>query len=108
MALAVLLLMVAVAVEVVSTALLPRSEGFTNLPWTAAVLSGYAVAIWLLALVVRTMPVSIAYAVWAGLGTALVAVIGHALLGEEMSWLKAVSLSFIVAGVVGLNLAGAH
>jgi small multidrug resistance pump len=62
----------------------------------------------LLAIVVRTLPVSVTYAVWSGLGTAIVAVIGYALLGEQMSWLKAVSLGMIVVGVIGVNLAGAH
>jgi small multidrug resistance pump len=57
---------------------------------------------------VRTMPISVAYAVWSGVGTAIVALIGFAFLGETMGWLKAASLGLIVAGVVGLNLAGAH
>jgi small multidrug resistance pump len=56
--------------------------------------------------VVRTVPVSVAYAVWAGVGTAAVAVAGHVFLGESMTWLKALSLALIVVGVVGLNAAG--
>lgn len=105
---AVLLLLAAIAVEVVSTALLPRTDGFTNPGWAAVVLGGYAVSIWLLSVVVRSISVSVAYAVWSGLGTALVAVIGYLFLGEQIGWLKAVSLALIVVGVVGLNLAGAH
>lgn len=108
MLVAVLLLLAAIAVEVVSTALLPRAEGFTDPLWTAVVLGGYAISIWLLAVVVRTLPVSVAYAVWSGLGTALVAVIGYLFLGEQVGWVKALSLGLIVAGVVGLNLAGTH
>ncbi len=102
------LLVVAIAIEVVSTALLPRTAGFTDLWWSVAVLGGYAVSIWLLAVVVRTISVSTAYAVWSGLGTAIVAVIGYLWLGEQMTALKAASLAMIVVGVVGLNLAGAH
>ena len=64
-------------VEVVATALLPRAEGFTNLWWSLGVIGGYALSIWLLALVVRQIPVSIAYAVWSGIGTAMVAVGAH-------------------------------
>ena len=105
---AALLLVVAILVEVVATAMLPRAEGFTNPTWTVAVVSGYAVSIWLLAIVVRTLPVSIAYAVWSGLGTAVVALIAFLFLGESMTPLKAASLLLIVVGVVGLNLAGAH
>lgn len=105
---AVVLLLAAIGIEVVSTALLPRAQGFTQPGWSAVVLVGYTVSVWLLALVVRTVPVSVAYAVWSGVGTAVVAVIGFAWLGESMSWLKVASLAMIVGGVVGLNLAGAH
>ena len=105
---AALLLVVAILIEVVATALLPRAEGFTNPGWTVAVVGGYAASIWLLAVVVRTLPVSIAYAVWSGLGTAVVAMIAYFFLGESMTVLKAASLTMIVVGVVGLNFAGAH
>jgi small multidrug resistance pump len=102
------LLGIAIVVEVVATALLPRTEGFTSLGWTALVVSGYASSIWLLTVIVRNLPVSVTYAIWAGAGTALVAVVGLVFLGESFTWLKAVSLALIVAGVVGLNLTGAH
>lgn len=105
---AALLLLTAIGVEVVSTALLPRAQGFTQPGWSVVVLGGYTLSVWLLALVVRTMPVSVAYAVWSGVGTAIVAIVGFAFLGESMGWFKAVSLGMIVAGVIGLNLAGAH
>jgi len=106
--LAGVLLIVAIAIEVVCTALLPKADGFSNPLWSAVVLLGYGVSIWLLTVIVRTMPVSVAYAIWSGLGTALVAVVGYAFLGEQLGWVKVVSLSMIVAGVVGLNLVGAH
>lgn len=106
--LAGLLLMLAIAVEVVCTALLPRADGFTDPWWSFVVLAGYGVSIWLLTVVVRTVPVSVAYAIWSGVGTALVAVVGYLFLGEQLGWAKALSLAMIVAGVVGLNLAGAH
>ena len=106
--LAAVLLALAIAIEVAASALLPKAQGFTDPVWSAAVLVGYGVAIWLLTLVVRTMPVSVAYAIWAGAGTALVAVIGYLFLEESFDWIKAVSLAMIVLGVVGLNLTGAH
>jgi small multidrug resistance pump len=105
---AVLLLLAAIGVEVAATALLPRAAGFTQPLWSTVVVAGYALSIWLLAVVVKVMPVSIAYAVWAGLGTAAVAVVGLIFLGESMSWLKVGSLGLIVLGVVGLNLVGTH
>lgn len=70
--------------------------------------AGYGLSIWLLTLIVRVMPVSVAYAIWAGVGTATVAVIGWMFLGEGMSPVKVISLALIVAGVIGLNLVGSH
>jgi small multidrug resistance pump len=105
---AILLLMAAIGFEVGATALLPRAQGFTDVRWSAVVVLGYAISIWLLALVVRTLPISVTYAVWAGVGTAIVALIGFMFLGESMGWLKGASIALIVIGVVGLNLAGGH
>jgi small multidrug resistance pump len=105
---AAVLLMVAIGVEVGATAMLPKAAGFTEPLWSAVVVAGYALSIWLLAVVVKAMPVSVAYAIWAGLGTAAVAVIGFLFLDESMSWLKATSLGMIVLGVVGLNLVSTH
>lgn len=105
---AFLLLGAAIVIEVGATALLPKADGFTHPGWAAVVLAGYGLSIWMLTVVVKQMPVSVAYAVWAGAGTALVAVIGLLFLGEHLNWVKAASLALIVAGVVGLNLTGAH
>ncbi len=108
MLLAAGLLLVAIAVEVVSTAALPRTDGFRDPGWAALVLAGYALAIWLLAIVVQRMPVSVAYAIWAGLGTAAIAVIGVVVLGEPWDMVKLTAIGLIVVGVVLLNLHGVH
>jgi small multidrug resistance pump len=68
------------------------------------VLGGYALSIWLLAVVVRQMSVSVAYALWSGLGTAAIAAIGVLALGERMDAVKLAALSLIIVGVVVLNL----
>ena len=78
------LLVSAIAVEVGATAALPRTHGFRDPLWTVLVLGGYAISIWLLAVVIRHIPVSITYAAWSGLGTAGIAVIGVLLLGERL------------------------
>ena len=108
MGMALVLLMLAIAIEVGATAALPRTEGFTHLVWTPIVLLGYAVSIWLLAIVVRDMPVSVAYAIWSGMGTALIAVVGVTWLGESWDLTKIAALAMIIVGVVVLNLHGAH
>ena len=102
------LLGLAIVVEVGATAALPRTAGFTQPTWSVLVVGGYAVSIWLLALVVRHIPVSVAYAVWSGAGTALVAVAGLAFLGERLDLVKAAGLVAIIGGVVALNLSAAH
>lgn len=101
-------LLAAIGVEVGATTLLPRTRGFHDFPWSLVVLSAYAVSIWLLALVVRQMSVSVAYAVWSGLGTASIALVGAFLLGERLDAVKVLALGMIVAGVVVLNLHAAH
>ena len=108
MGLALGLLMLAIGVEVGATAALPRADGFHDPFWTTVVLGGYILSIWLLALVVREVPVSVAYAIWAGLGTAAIAVIGVVLLGELWDLTKATALALIIVGVVVLNLHTAH
>ena len=103
-----LLLMGAIGVEVAATAALPRTHGFREPFWTVLVLGGYAASIWLLAVVIRHIPVSVTYAVWSGLGTAGIALVGVLLLGERMDLVKVAALLLIMGGVLVLNLHGAH
>ncbi len=71
-------------------------------------LGGYAASIWLLAVVIRHIPVSVTYAVWSGLGTAGIALVGVLVLGERWDLVKGVALLMIIGGVLVLNLHGAH
>ncbi len=102
------LLLLAIAIEVVATAALPRAQGFTDLGWSAFVAGGYLLSIWMLTVVVRRMDVSIAYAIWSGVGTAAIAVIGFLWLGEGMSAAKLGGIALIIVGVVLVNIQGAH
>ncbi len=108
MLIAAALLMVAIATEVFATAALPRADGFTNPGWTAVVVGGYAVSIWLLTVVVKEIPVSVTYAIWAGLGTAAIAVVGVVFLDEPVSPAKIAAIALIIAGVVLLNTQTSH
>ncbi len=105
---ALALLLVAIFTEVLATASLPRTQGFRDPLWSLIVVAGYTLSIYLLSVVVRQIPVSVAYAVWSGIGTAAIAVIGFTFLGEELDAVKVISLAMIVAGVVVLNLHSAH
>jgi small multidrug resistance pump len=97
-------LLAAIGIEVGATTALPRTRGFHDIPWSLLVLGGYALSIWLLAIVVRQMSVSVAYAVWSGLGTAAIAAVGVLALGEKVDAVKLTALALIILGVVVLNL----
>jgi small multidrug resistance pump len=101
------LLALAIAVEVCATLALRTSDGFSKLGPSLFVVAGYATSFWLLSLVLRDISLSTSYAIWSGAGTAALAIIGMAVLGESATALKIASIVLIVVGVIGLNLAGA-
>jgi len=103
-----IVLMAAIVLEVAGTTSMKLSEGFSRLLPSVAIFVCYGLAFVALIYVLKSMDVSVAYAVWAGLGTALIALIGVAYFGESMDWLRGVSLALVVLGVVGLNLSGSH
>jgi small multidrug resistance pump len=105
---ATFLLAVAILSEVAGTIALKYTDGFTRPLPSAVVVGGYALSFWMLALVLKEMPIGLAYAVWAAVGTAMVAAVGILAFGEPAGTLKLLSLGLIIAGVVGLNLAGSH
>lgn len=103
---AFLLLLLAILTEVVGTLALRASDGLSKLGPAAVVVVGYGVSFWLMALALKQIPVGLTYAVWSGLGTALVAIGGVVAFGETMNVMKIASLMVIVAGVAGLSAAG--
>jgi small multidrug resistance pump len=98
----------AIASEVVGTLFLRFTDGFTRPAPSILVIATYAVSLWLTALALRQLEISLAYAVWSGIGTAAVAVIGMAAMGETVNALKLASIVLVIGGVVGLNLSGAN
>lgn len=102
----VLYLAAAIVLEICGTTSLKLSEGFTRIGPTGAVIVCYAASFALLSLALRGIDLSIAYALWSGVGTAIVAAIGIVWLGESAGAWKLLSLGLIVLGVAGLHLAG--
>lgn len=102
------LLVLAIAFEVLGTSLLKATEGFSKLWPTVGCLGGYVAAFLCLALVVKQLPVGVVYAMWAGLGTAAIVAIGVLFLNEPINAIKVAGVSMIIVGVVVLNLGGAH
>ena len=101
-------LVMAIASEVVGTSLLKPSEGFTRLWPSLGSLAAYAVSFVLLARTVELLPVGVVYAMWSGLGTVAIVAIGVTFLGEPLSLAKVVGIALVVAGVIVLNVGGAH
>lgn len=97
-------LILAIVAEVVATSALKSSAGFTRLGPSAVVVFGYGLAFYLLSLVLRTLPVGVAYAIWAGLGIVLVTLVGMIAFGEQPDAPAIAGISLIVAGVVVLQV----
>lgn len=99
-----LLLGTAIVAEVLGTTALRFSGGFTKLWPSMAVVVAYGFSIWLLALTLKHVSLGVTYAVWSGVGTALVACVGFVFLDESVTFIKIASIFVIVAGVGGLYL----
>ena len=80
------------------------SNGFTKVLPSVFVFVFYGICYWLLALALDTIEMSVAYAVWAGLGTVAISIIGVVALKEPINFLKTVGIILIASGVVILEL----
>ncbi|KAA5603264.1 multidrug efflux SMR transporter [Roseospira marina] len=96
----------AIVLEVIGTTSMKLSEGFTRLWPSLGVFACYSASLALLTLALKKWDVSVAYAIWSGLGTALIVIVGMTWFGEALTWMRAVSILLILIGVVGLNLSG--
>lgn len=99
-----LYLSIAIVAEVIATSALKASEGFSRLWPSLIVVAGYGVAFYCLALVLRTVPVGVAYAVWSGAGVALIALIGWLVLKQPLDMAAIVGIGLIVAGVLVIQV----
>ncbi len=99
-----LYLAIAIVAEVIATSALKASEEFTKLVPALVVVFGYGIAFYMLTLVLKTMPVGIAYALWAGLGIVLVAIVSAVIYQQIPDLPAIVGMLLIVAGVIVINL----
>ncbi|MDQ7785596.1 MAG: multidrug efflux SMR transporter [Desulfomonilaceae bacterium] len=99
-----LILACAILLEVAGTTCMKLSEGFTKLTPSVLIFVFYGLSFAALTIALKFIDLSVAYAIWAGVGTALIAVVGIAHFGEPISWTKAISVCLIILGVIGLNL----
>lgn len=96
-------LAIAIVSEVVATSALKAAEDFTRLGPSVLVIAGYASAFYFLSLTLRTIPLGVAYAIWAGAGVALVALVGRVLYHQSLDAAALIGIALIISGVVVLN-----
>ncbi len=95
----------AIVLEVCGTTCMRLSEGFTRVTPSVLIFVFYALSFFLNTFVVRTLGLSVVYAVWSGVGTVLTALIGFLYFKEPATAIKLASIGLIVMGVVGLHAA---
>ena len=97
-------LAIAIAAEVIATTSMKALAGFSRPLPLLLVIVGYSLSFWMLALVVKTIPVGIAYAIWAGLGIVLVSVAAAFMYGQKLDLPAALGMALIIAGVVVIQV----
>jgi small multidrug resistance pump len=99
-----LYLAIAIIAEVIGTSALKASEGFTQLVPSTIVIVGYGTAFYFLSLVLKTIPVGVAYAIWAGIGIVLIAIVSAILFKQIPDLPAIIGMVLIVTGVAVINL----
>ena len=95
---------VAILFETIGTTALKASDGMTRALPALVVVLAYALSFWLLALVLRVIPVGVAYAIWSGLGICFIAMIGWFAFGQRLDAPAMIGIGLIIAGIVVINL----
>ncbi|MDY9924949.1 multidrug efflux SMR transporter [Methanosarcina sp.] len=98
------LLLLAIAFEVCGTTCMKLSDGFSKLAPSVLIFVFYAISFFFFTLALKGIDVSIAYAIWAGLGIALITSVGIFGFKEPTTALKIISLVVVITGVIGLHL----
>ncbi|MXV40225.1 DMT family transporter [Bacillus subtilis] len=97
-------LCLAILFEVAGTVSMKLSSGFTKLIPSLLLIFFYGGSLFFLTLTLKSIDVSVAYAVWSGMGIVLITVVGFLFFQEHVSVMKVISIGLIIAGVVSLNL----
>lgn len=108
-AMTLLFLALAIASEVTATVSLKLSEGFSKLTPSIVVVIGYGIAFYCLSQALkRGMQVGVAYGIWSAVGVVAVAIIGALFLDEKLTLVQVGGIGLVIAGVLALELGGAH
>ncbi len=103
-----LYLFVSIILEVCGTISMKLSEGFSKPLFAIPMIIFYILSILIFTLALRKIEISVAYAIWAGVGTALITAIGILYFRDMVTLQKLLFIGLIIVGVVGLNLSGAR
>lgn len=98
------LLACAIITEVMGSAFLVKSEGFTKLMPSLAVIVLFSAAFYMLSHVIKVIPLGIAYAIWAGVGIILTAIVGYFVFKQSLDIAALIGIGLIVSGVVVINM----
>jgi len=98
-----LFLTLSIISEVFATTMLKLSDGFTVLEPSVAVALGYGISFYSLSLCLKTLPLSLAYAIWSGVGTALTVIVGIVIWDDMFNLYSALGIALIIGGVILLN-----
>lgn len=101
-------LLIAVALEVSGTMLLPASQNFSRPIPTVSLIGCYAASFYCLTFALNTLPIAVVYATWSGLGIFLITLFGYVVFHQSLDWRAIVGLLMIVAGVVLVNTFAPH
>lgn len=101
---AYLFLSLAILTEIIGTTLLKASAGFTRLPLFFAGLGSFGLALFFMTISFKSIPLSIGYAIWSGIGTAGAAIIGYLIWKEKLAMTNYFGMVLIVLGVILLNV----
>ncbi|MEI4262611.1 DMT family transporter [Roseovarius sp. D0-M9] len=99
-----LYLALAVLFETIGTSALQASQQFTRIGPSIVMVASYAISFYLLALMLRVMPVGIVYALWSGLGICFIAFIGYVVFGQKLDLAAVIGMAMIIAGIAVINL----
>ena len=97
-------LTIAIIAEVIGTSALKASDGFTKLIPSILVVLGFSVAFYCLSVVLKTIPVGVAYAIWSGLGIVLISIVGLVVFGQKLDIPALIGILFIITGVIIMNV----
>ncbi|EGH72768.1 SMR family transporter [Pseudomonas syringae] len=98
------LLAIAVCAEVIATTSMKAVKGFSTPLPLVLLITGYAIAFWMLILVMRTIPVGITYAIWSGMGIVMVSIAAFFIYGQKLDLAALLGMGMIVAGVAVIQL----